>query len=266
MDRWKVVDNIRKYVLLPLAVGVLGYSLYLSACIMFPLWQSRNSEEYARKNLENRIQLQEEKLGIKHFGVPNLGFNDEYLSATGGTYDAETDSIIIEVNNTKTTYSEFNRWIEKHLEFEAMHVDEVLDHELGHFYMDKLSESLTGTNFPDYAALETELSDSLSQKEADSEQWANYMATKFVSEGVAEYFRYETNPYAEKPDTFCFGDTITEHELVYEIGYWTVKLVIDKHGREGIIYMMNNLPYEFELFCPPCYKERILDDIERTEK
>ena len=143
-------------------------------------------KQYVGNNLNNIMKEQEEKLGIKHFGVPIISYDpksaNEFGGLAQGVYTPEEDEIFLQLglavtpeeNLTNTLANIFNGGYTHNIKI-------ALDHELGHYYMDKLNENVGNGDWPTQMDLFTN------------------PGTKVIAEGVAEYFNATiNNKYGQK--------------------------------------------------------------------
>jgi len=140
----------------------------------------RTVQPYVEKHLERIIQAQEEQFGIDHDGVPDIKFRTS--SDSVGGYYPFFDLLVINCGDAVTPddlkESVFLRW--KY----ADTVEDVLNHELAHWYCDQRGETLTGTYWPRYR---------------------DFPVTKdpiypiqLTSEGIGTYFEFTSNPNLTK--------------------------------------------------------------------
>ena len=198
-----------------------------------PIAMAWFNEKEEKINLNELIEKQEEILNIKHFGIPEIEYANSFKELLKifpfikGEYD--------EINNKIYIYY-FNG------------VENIINHELGHFYADKLCENLIGMDYP--------------QKNSDNEM---DIEVKLISEGIAEYFERAIN---NKEDDFLDIEWPKDPEdfwdirIIYSGGYHLVKPILDKHKEKGIEYLIFNPPAKEELEDPIKYQERILNELD----
>ncbi|MFA5992543.1 MAG: hypothetical protein WC796_02445 [Candidatus Pacearchaeota archaeon] len=210
-----------------LGIGILTFAVGLvpSGTIV----QNRVSKSippYVESHLETIIKDQERILGIKHFGIPQVLFGPSPKDKTTppGKYDPENDTIYLAVRWVTTPENNLANTLLKCLYLGCTkNIKETLDHELGHFYNDKLNESLGNGNYPkDY----------------------NSATNRLISEGIATYFNRTIN---DGKDDFKDSDWPEKFEylwgyLAYDGGFHLVKPIIDRYGKEGIKYLITNPP------------------------
>jgi len=212
----------------------------------FSLHREETVRTYVEMNLEHLIHQQEKKLHLKYpEELPLI----KYHIPSGkkiflGIYDRKTNQIFLQNEQFESPDWDFST------------VKDTLNHELGHYYTDKLSERLTNHDWPEYT---------------DNMNMLEIMSIKLISEGTATYFERSMN---EKEDTFtdekwpkALGgffsswELIPKDEIVYSGGYHLVKPIIDQHGEKGIIYLMFNTPKISEMYNLPGYQQRILREL-----
>jgi len=121
-------------------------------------------------------------------------------------------------------------------EFEMLFIDDILNHELGHFYADKLNEELRGVSFP-IGFLGNRF------------DYASRIGIKLVSEGIAEFFRL-TMKYPK--DAFWMGDfpnglnAFEVNANFYPVGLSLVYPIIEGHRASGIAHLLENYPRTLE--------------------
>ena len=181
-------------------------------------------------SLESKIKEQENVLGITHFGRPKIDFGPSIAGYfMSGAYDPETDTILILPGRSEIPRHEIRNFTKRLLNLgHIRNQDYVLQHELGHFYTNKLCESLGDIDCNSLAA-----------------------EMKSIQEGVAEYFFRRVNP--DKNGNSNYDDE-----------YRFVKPVIDRFGKDGIVYMLRNLPGEDDLEDPVLYRERAFTILSRN--
>ncbi len=202
---------------------------------------------YIGENLESIIHLQNEKfesLRIEQSRIPSVkvGIPKSYIEKTYkeygtrplGVYNPSTNTIFI-------------------TDYPFVNINTVLKHELGHSYADSLSESLGNGNWP------------LACKDKYSE-----LGLRLVSEGIAEFIETEVtgrksnfkdSAWPRSTENFWNRDSTLKKYLIYDGGRHLVGDVIREYGREGIIYLMDNLPTKEDLSDLPSYKSRVLEEL-----
>jgi hypothetical protein len=120
--------TIRKIIELTLigcgAIALFNYTHdnFIYAFINDKIAKHKN-ENYIEKILPDIVQAQEKRLGIKYPGMPKIIVLDSDFP--DGGYDAVEDTLEIMVGHDAVYDSS---------------IKQILDHELGHFYVDKLEE------------------------------------------------------------------------------------------------------------------------------
>lgn len=215
------------------------------------------AQEYVEKNLGRIMRDQERRVGLAHLGVPNIIFNETRIGSD--RYSPENDSIYL--YEGLTVHPEprcpFLDFMGLGTPPSESNVQDTLEHELGHFYVDQLSERMGNGSWP---KSEEELKGSFAN--------VHNAASSIVGEGIAEYFERENN---EKPDDFEDSEWPTEEgkdlfdfhvgRVAYDGGYHLVKPIIDKYGVRGVKYLMTNLPTREDLFALPEYRDRTLANL-----
>lgn len=223
--------------------------------------------EYARDNLETRMQEIEEKLKIKFRGKPpgiNELTNEDEEKDNSGSYDKYTNQIYIHTGLLKIPGWNFKRVVAQVATLGYLEdVNLTLDHELGHFYQDSLNESLGLGNWSNFIVRPTK---------------TKVISIKLISEGTAEYFEmkmsgeednFTDEDWPENLEDFIIMDGSLvglpiewNNHVIYKGGYHLVKPIIDKHGEKGIKYIIFNTPREEEILELPSYQQRILQELD----
>ena len=119
------------------AIGFLTGSLIFEADVN--RWGVR---EYVPENLPKLMRKQEKILELKHYGLPQVSFEapseNFFYQTVAGSYNSATDTIYLPLGKNPAP----DNLLAKIISFgTARTIDEVLYHELGHYFMDKLNES-----------------------------------------------------------------------------------------------------------------------------
>jgi hypothetical protein len=225
--------KLMKRIVFLLFAGIIGAISYSSF-----IHRYNSAPQYVEKNLRNIIAAQEEKLGIQHFGIPKIkyGYNKK---GSNGYYDEKTETILLRDGIVTGQGCSMLDKIANFLTLNLFSFDVklTLDHELGHYYPDKLSKSIGNGPWPIFP-----------------NHW-NAPGLLRLSEGIAEYFAITMN-------------NITDYKkyhnwtLLYPEGYELVKPIIDKYGPKGIKYLILKSPKPSE---EPInikeYQRKILNDL-----
>lgn len=232
---------------------ILGGGPYLGSYYV----QRDHIRPYVESNIEQIMRAQEERLGIKYTSMPNLRFplvdKDTVVPVPLLTipalarYDAESDTIVVYTSASTTMdfifYGDFTK-----------HIKQTLDHELGHFLTDKLSESLGMGNW----------------KIDEDEPYLVAFGEKLIGEGIAMYFEHEMNPEDIKLESYVWEGNVEElsgfiffnnerGNAFYNGGYQLVKPIIDEYGINGIEYLIRNPPVVENLEEIPGYQKEVLE-------
>ena len=246
-----------------LLIGTIAMIVgYINAVIIVPNQNNKYVKVYIERNLETIIKSQEERLGIRHFGKPKIkyGYSKETIIVTkaGDIREEVRQTLAVRYHQDEDTIyipnitAALSLTPEKSLINTAtwllflgdgIETKEYLYHELGHFYADKLSESIGNGNWP---------------KE-------HHLNIRLINEGIATYFQNTMNT---KKNSFEDLDSIKIFDdddifKIYHVGYLLVKPVIDKHGKEGIKYLITHPPTEIELKHLQAYQNRVLEALEK---
>lgn len=250
-----------KHALMGISIVGLSASLYelIPKFAQDFLMQKRDPEvqEFVEEHLEEIIKAQEEKLGL---GYPAFPKNIHYLlplaeknNNTMGLYDSKTDTIYLQSGRLTTpgfNWGDFFAWLGAG---SLQETKATLEHELGHFYCDKLSESLGKGSWRSDLDIRTDL---------------QLISMKLVSEGIAEYFERTMNNSTDKFTDSSWPRLINKfygrnsYRLFYDGGYHLVKPLLEKHGEKGIIYLMFKSPTATELLDLPNYQKKALKELD----
>lgn len=222
--------------------AVIGVLFYATATLAVPTVKKSEGDfkQYLDQNLERLIREQQEQLNIKYpHQLPKIHYSLPHEnSELYGLYDPETDEIFLK--SEKTDQQDWN--------FST--AQDTIQHELGHFYMDQLSETLGRGNWPQY------------REDMELEE---ILPIKLISEGVATYIERKTDQegssFADQNWPEDPLDFFVYPVLLYQGGFQLVSPIIDLYGQRGIQYLMFNPPSEEELFDLSLYQERIIEEL-----
>lgn len=211
---------------------------------------------YVKSHLEEIMKKQEEVLGIKHFGVPEISFDpapstkrENVFKAmpTIGEYDSKNDKIYLPLGLAITPEKNLTNSLAKFLTLGSTHnIKVTLDHELAHFYTDKVNEALGKGDWPEYY----EISPNSTSPEEDKKRSKNDNL-QIISEGIATYFERKLNiGFVKKPP-------------IYEKGFRLVRPIIDKHGKKGIEYLITHTPSADKLTDLKTYQKAVLEKLSK---
>jgi len=191
-------------------------------------------QEYTTQYFKNIMRPLEENIGLQHLGMPNLELKGCGYRGDREFYNPNTDTLTIYVPRYYVHFSQST-------------TEELIRHGLGHFYADKLSESLGNGSWP-----------------PRTEDTLDEIRDRLLTEGIAEYFRRKSS--RDEKDTFedsQWPKTLEEfsgiknwdHNFFYNGGYHLVKPLIDERGQKGIEYLITHPP-----------GKRNLDDLQRYQR
>lgn len=237
--------------ILKVFVYIITPFVYMNAPLI-PI-KNPNIKFYIEKNLNEIIKEQEEVLNIKHFGVPTIvvkpedfEHNNIFSGVRLGYYSNDTiyinSTLEITVPNSKLNNILGDIFFFGH----TSNIKEILDHELGHYYVDKLKENLN---------INKELDTNLIK-----------IGMKLISEGIAEYFKNKIYKKDLKKYNLVKSVDDMKYGEFYNCGYHLVKPVIDRHGKKGIEYLIANPPTNEDLEQLLQYQNRTLENLEQNVK
>lgn len=214
----------------------LGSSVFIKKC-----YHRYNPDpSYWMEHIHSLMISQEQELGVDYGGkIPKVVF---YLENDGnnGLYYKKKDQI--------------NLNITEHLihMFDAdYNPDDLLNHELAHFLMDKMSEREGKGDYPP---------DIICNNESDAKMTA--LSYRIISEGIAEYVaRFMTRNESDKYDDKMYPD----NSFIYDGGYHLVKPILDAYGVKSIDYLMDNPPTLEEMLDLLSYQERMMKELSTRE-
>lgn len=222
-------------------------TLYVHAVAAAPIDFDESEIEIERQIIENLdviIAQQEEHMGITHFGKPELQFSLPQPLIEQNPLVTLWYAGIYENNTIYLNLSGFYNYSE---------AKQTFDHELGHFYTEKLHESWGLGIWPVYN---------------QDEQYSDHnLCLKLIDEGIAEYFGHAVNNGADAFKDINWPISVFgfwENHVITDGGYHLVKPIIDAYKKEGIAYLISNPPTEEELFFLPLYQQQALDDLGDT--
>ena len=253
------IDKTLKYALSGICVIGLSATLYEAVPPLAKefLLQKRDPEvqNYVEENLENILEAQEQKMNLTLFFPKKIQYLlpiEETDPNTLGLYNNQTDTIYLQSGRLTTPGFNWGDFLALITTRDLEETKRVLDHELGHFYCDKLSESLGKGSWHSEAVFNH------SQKES--------ISIILVAEGIAEYFErimnggedaFKDSSWPKNLNGFYFNQNV----LFYDGGYHLVKPIIKKYGEKGIIYLLFKFPNKKELLDLPAYQKKALKEL-----
>jgi len=216
-------------------------------------------KEYVEQNLEHIIEQQEEKIGITYpeeRPKVEYTFPEEYIFlGASGVYNDKENTIYLPSGLLTKPEWDFGDFMATIFTFNSTaDAKRVLDHELAHFYCDRMKEQALGQNYHIF-----EVNYFIPEER---------IANQLINEGIAKYVENKMN--GEDKEIFPFEEWPTEingfsNRVIYDGGYALVRPFIDKHGEKGIQFILFNPPTPTELFTPEQYQKRIMDDIAKLQ-
>ena len=195
-----------------LVIVALGFSGIIVSCALTEQKHRENIQSYIENNLKEAISKQESKLGIKHFGLPKIIYqslaNLDFTIGVAGCYNPEIDNLCL--NRVTTPNNGLADIVGRFLGDPS--IQETLDHELGHFYTDKLSESLGMGSWPNQ----------INAKPME------VIGLNLISEGIAEYFKKRMNNSMGVPESLNWPKEPEElRGRVYDRGFSLVRPILE---------------------------------------
>ncbi|GEM_PF-3782731 len=204
------------------------------------------AKPYVEMNLKGIMEAQEKRLGIKHSGAPAIEYSYPPSSSIEtrshtGIYDPDSNTLYLPSTCSEIPGREWETVLMRLLTlgaFPCTNIKEVLDHELGHFYEDRLLEN-AGLDY--MQIVQTNL------------------GARTIAEGIAEYFKMSMN--RKEGDATSYYD-LDVSENIYYRGYGIVKPIIDLYGVRGIAYLVLDLPSDEELKPAKAYIAKVLENLQ----
>ena len=209
---------------------------------------------YVGSHLIGIMEEQEKRLGIRHFGIPKIAYDapgwlSPFLAIfMVGSYNGDFNEIYLRHQKIIMPNRTLNNILPVISPFSNMDAKAVLEHELAHFYADKLSKSLGLGQWPRYGR-------SIEEN----------IIKKLVSEGIAEYFRITSKENKETKklidwtgagiDVLARAGAIDENIRNY--GFHLVKPILDVDVKEGITHFLKNMPNIEDLNNVPQYQANV---------
>ncbi|HLD39767.1 MAG TPA: hypothetical protein VJB13_01365 [Candidatus Nanoarchaeia archaeon] len=212
-------------------------------------------QAYVEQNLEQIIEKQEKKIGITYpTERPKIEYTfleKDISIGTLGLYDNAGNIIYLPSGILTTPKWDFGDFLVTVGTFNrTADVKIILNHELTHFYCDKIKEKALGKTYHLHQMrlfIPTE-----------------FIANQLINEGIATYIETKTNDMEKKVISFNQWPLTVEQFSDYEIyhgGYALVKPIIDQYGEKGIQFLLFNIPTSKEVFTPKEYQKRVLNDL-----
>lgn len=245
-----------------LGINIAALVLGITASYLFESRILKNEvrktiQPYVENHLTEIIHEQEEKLGIQHYGVPKIEYETKHLpkglegNLVFGSYSPSNNTIYLPFDLAVTPETNLQNILFTILNFFGTHdVRRTLNHELGHFYLDQLSEVLEVKDFLTY----TEDKDDNLRKKLISEGVAGYFERKMSGSSFLDC-RFEDSDWPRRLEHFW------THRVIFEGGLSLVTPIIDKFGRRGIEYLILNPPSLKDLGDMPGYLNRVMQTL-----
>lgn len=241
-----------------IAAGISGIILASVGSSLIVQNRINNSiPPYIESNLERIMKRQEDRLKIKHFETPKIVYKEpswlEGPMTTLGNYKPKEDETYLQLGSTITPEKSLINNMAIFLPFcPTYNVEKTLEHELGHFYMDKLSENLGRGSWPIFF---------------DKQSMGDKIGIRLVAEGVAEYFRksgsgeedyFQDSYWPKKAEDFI------SNYILYYGGFHLVDPIIDIYGKQGIEYLITNPPKDTDLKNILGYQDRAMYSLSQS--
>lgn len=190
------------------------------------------AKNFVDKHLSQIISSQENEIGIKYPGLPEISYGK--LPNRVSSYFPDEDTIYLSTDEvyflTPDTDKDSWSWHLFKGRF-SVHLEHTLHHELAHYYVDKIMERL-----------ETRSSEQSDQESAIA-FLSNNLMNRLIHEGIADYI--QDRMWADKKKVLDLDDVkITPGFLESQVSdFYTTALrltkpIIDKFGSRGINYLV----------------------------
>ena len=237
---------------------VLNRALVISSATLFPIYFISTYfliiSPTVNSNVSDIISKQEESIGIKHIGKPNIILEFlppefSFFTIWRAAYNRKTDEIIIYLSS----------WL-----LDPVPYDELVGHELGHYYIKKRMEgfpNVKNKNIVDFAKR-------LRRPIFRGNQ--SVCSRSILNEGISEYFKFKAvadhviiarTIHADIP-TKCPSH---DRPIGYIEAYQAVKSIIDAHGESAIDYLWLYPPTRFDRESIASYQELALRELKERE-
>ncbi len=226
------------------ATAVLIFSLFTASSHHKEDARTYQIKSYILDNYKSWLAEQEEILGIKHFGEPDIGFSEKPSSPSVdrvyGSYVMSDDKVYFDAELLSLPE-------DKNEESDARGIGH---HEFCHFYMDKLSESMGLGDYPD--------------TDPDAPYRAVTVPTLTLSEGIAHFCwrKVQGNTCDFKETAFeriaNEYDIVELRHLAYAAGRCLVEDPINQFGPQAFRYFLENPLKEGDLEDLSQYEKRVL--------
>lgn len=250
-----VIDFMKK-ALLPAAIGTA--MLVSSPNVYASRLENREIKEYTSSILETTMKRQENFLGIKHFGTPQLDFYEKkglFSKKTSlGWYVLKSNKITMNLSNKEAVEYGMNS-DGKRIYYNQ---DETLSHELAHYYCEKLSEKLN---------------------KGKCVLGVSDLNSRIICEGIARYFEETTGfgaaylrikesawPKNQKELKELCKSKSKKDVFVYLGGKHIVKPLIDKYKEKAIEFLIYEPMKNNEILNYKSYQQRIENKILEKSK
>jgi|GEM_PF-3784311 len=184
--------------------------------------------------LSEIMESDSHRLGITFSGRPTLVFSSGVTSALD--VSADSKQYELEKYNSKAILFYLDR-----IDVSPFTVREIVDHALGHYYIDNRSKIIFGKN---------------RDMNQDKKE-------RLIDEGIAEYFRRQINNVQSGPGRLDQTD-VRNRKADYVAGYYLVKPILDRFGvKKGVDYLLQHpLTYK-DLTNLSGYQKRIITEMGR---
>ena len=82
---------------------------------------------------------------------------------------------------------------------------------------------------------------------------------------MGRYFEWKMNAHRNVCDSIEYPissfEYLVNERIIYDVGYCVVKPVIDRHGTDGMLYMMQNPPSVTDVMLFPAYTNSVLVEL-----
>jgi hypothetical protein len=237
---------------------VLNRAFLISSATLFPIYFISTYfliiSPTVNSNVSDIISKQEESIGIKHIGKPNIILEFlppefSFFTIWRAAYNRKTDEIIIYLSS----------WL-----LDPVPYDELVGHELGHYYIKKRMEGFPNVKNKNIVDFTRRLRRPIFRGNQ------SVCSRSILKEGISEYFKFKAVADHVIIARTIHADIRTkcpshDRPIGYIEAYQAVKSIIDAHGESAIDYLWLYPPTRFDRESIASYQELALRELKERE-
>ncbi len=203
-------------------------------------------ESMIEATLPKAIKDLETELGVTFAEFPAIDLSQKLEEDMTGEYNPARNTVNINYELIFLPKGVLNKFLNFANYGQAADLYPILRHELGHFYVDKVQESLKLPHVPSLEQLERlkDLAQGDNFTLFDDPKFQAVVGNKIMNEGIAEYF--EHGPLSEREIDQLhwprYTDVFMKIDEVYYWGHQMVSPIIEQFGARGIEYLVMHPP------------------------